>query len=546
MKTILAIAANPDGTSRLRLDEEIREIRELLREKATYRGEFDLEQRLAARWEDVHRAILNIKPRIVHFCGHGTGEAGLLLERDCGQQFVMSTDVLSDLFKTQQVSNTVECVVLNACYSAAQAKTIAQHINYVIGMNRAIPDKDAIAYAKGFYLALGEGLSIPDAHEQALVSMKAEKSGNGLRRDAELPTETETDNALIPEIYIKEKLTSFPDPFGKLEGEKLKEGFNALSDLLSNPKVYEAVVVYRSDFKMVYNRVQLLSYYKQLHDLLQEVETQCYLPIFRFKQKFMADEEMLKMLRPYEENLQSNITKARNIAQKSPEEVDEEPDWIEDLENVRNRLEMGIDSLSKHDINQALHSLSHILATEPVRLNVALISMAKTLRLNELIKNLTIIKDKIIVGNLDQSESISKFEKGILSLSMIGDQLDDLAKEHDSWQRLNDNLRAFVNSLDSNMLPEEELSRLHDLQEKVGRLCKDRSGSEIIRVEKRQRSLKDALALNDPEKAKSEFYSYYAAALDVFVQVDLALLRLCEKLRQEIPIALAPVMEKLS
>lgn len=41
----------------------------------------------------------------------------------------------------------IRCVVLNGCYSEVQARAIAQHIPYVIGMNKAIRDKAAIALA---------------------------------------------------------------------------------------------------------------------------------------------------------------------------------------------------------------------------------------------------------------------------------------------------------------------------------------------------------------------------------------------------------------
>ena len=548
MKKILAIAANPDGTSRLRLDREIRDIRSFL-QQANYSGEFCFEDRTAARWEDLHRAILDVKPRIVHFCGHGTGEAGLLLERDCGQQFVMSTDVLSALFKTQQVSNTVECVVLNACYSAVQAKTIAQHINYVIGMNKAIPDEDAIAYAKGFYLGLSTGASIPDAHEQGLVSMKAEWSGNGFSRDVELPTEAETDNALGPELYIKEKLTSFPNPCGKPENEKLKEGFDALSNLLANPKAYEAAIVFRADFKTVYSQVNLLSYYKQLHDLLQEVETTCYWPMIRhklrYKQEFMVDEDSLEIISQYEMNLQSSITKICNVVEKRPEEIDEQPSWLRKLKDFQNKLETAIELFSDHEANHFLRRLGSILSNESTSLNANITSIAKALRLRDLINGLSVIRDKIVDEGIDESDSISKFEAGILSLSRVSECLGALVKEHDSWQRVDADLRVLGNRFVAESLIEEALYDLPDLQERVERLCQYKSGSEISRLEKCSQSLHNALALNQPTKVRSSFYRYHAAALDVFVQVDLDLLYRCKELR-EIRTALAPVMEKLS
>jgi len=55
----------------------------------------------------------------------------------------VSTESLAKLFKLFQ--ENVECVLLNACYSEAQAAAIHQHIDCVIGMNQAIGDKAAIA-----------------------------------------------------------------------------------------------------------------------------------------------------------------------------------------------------------------------------------------------------------------------------------------------------------------------------------------------------------------------------------------------------------------
>ncbi len=67
---ILILSANPKDTSRLRLDEEVREIEEgLLRSK--HRDRFQIQARLAVRMIDIRRALLDYEPKIVHFSGHG-------------------------------------------------------------------------------------------------------------------------------------------------------------------------------------------------------------------------------------------------------------------------------------------------------------------------------------------------------------------------------------------------------------------------------------------------------------------------------------------
>src|SRR5207244_12574514 len=93
------------------------------------------------------------KPAYVHFCGHGTGRTGIVLE---GQ--LVDADALAGLFGL--FSAKIKCVVLNACYSTVQAQAIAKHIDFVIGMNKAIGDSAAIEFAAAFYDALGAGESI--------------------------------------------------------------------------------------------------------------------------------------------------------------------------------------------------------------------------------------------------------------------------------------------------------------------------------------------------------------------------------------------------
>lgn len=65
---ILILAANPKGTSQLRLDEELREIEQGL-QRARQREQFQIKSALGVRSRDIHRSILDFKPNIVHFSG---------------------------------------------------------------------------------------------------------------------------------------------------------------------------------------------------------------------------------------------------------------------------------------------------------------------------------------------------------------------------------------------------------------------------------------------------------------------------------------------
>ncbi|HHP7243818.1 MAG TPA: SAVED domain-containing protein, partial [Elainellaceae cyanobacterium] len=164
-KKILIIAANPEAEKygRLSLDKEIREIRDVLR-SAQQRNQFELAfPQVAATYQDLQTSILNENPQIVHICGHGTGEKGLMVSDQAGRAKLVDAEALSRLFKL--FADYVECIVLNACYSSEQAEAICQHIEYVIGMKQPIGDRSAREFAFGFYSALGNGRSYEFAYD---------------------------------------------------------------------------------------------------------------------------------------------------------------------------------------------------------------------------------------------------------------------------------------------------------------------------------------------------------------------------------------------
>ena len=77
----------------------------------------------------------------------------------------VSVKALSNLFSS--LRQNTRFVVLNACYSEVQAQAIAEHIEWVIGMSKAIDDSSAIDFAGSFYQALGYGYSVRCAFDLA-------------------------------------------------------------------------------------------------------------------------------------------------------------------------------------------------------------------------------------------------------------------------------------------------------------------------------------------------------------------------------------------
>jgi hypothetical protein len=137
---------------------------------AKQRDKFVLESRESVRPSDITQAIYDVEPHIVHFSGHGTSDGCLCFEDILGKTKPIGTEALADLFEME--AERIKCVLLNACYSEDQAKIIAQHIPYVVGMNRGIGDQAAIAFAVGFYKALGANRSMEQAYRAGCVEIR--------------------------------------------------------------------------------------------------------------------------------------------------------------------------------------------------------------------------------------------------------------------------------------------------------------------------------------------------------------------------------------
>lgn len=161
MKTILIVTAEPKRADPLRLNKEISLIQSVFEHKNdSYKVVF----KPAATPQTLHDAMVETKPWIVHFSGHGSGEPGLIFEDELGQAKPIGADALADLF--QSFETFVECLILNACFSSDQAKGISKHINYVVGMGQEIRDSAALDFSSGFYTAIAGGFSIENSFQQ--------------------------------------------------------------------------------------------------------------------------------------------------------------------------------------------------------------------------------------------------------------------------------------------------------------------------------------------------------------------------------------------
>ena len=198
---ILFVSANPSGTAALGLDEEFRDINRIIR-AAEFRDALELIPVVAARPEDIIDALLQHKPQVVHFSGHGSEDRGLYLIDDRGRPAPVGRDSLVDLVSL--LKDEIRVVVLNACHSHELSRAVVGVIECAIGMEAAIRDEHAIKFSSAFYQALAYGRSVLVAFGLGKVAIGLADSSGGKRdlRPATGGVEAPADDH-IPQLFYR-------------------------------------------------------------------------------------------------------------------------------------------------------------------------------------------------------------------------------------------------------------------------------------------------------------------------------------------------------
>ena len=262
-KKILILSSNPRND--LKLKREIKDLKNIIK-RSQNQSQFEMEFELEVRPEELQNLFLEQEPRIVHFCGHGTGEQGLVLQNQAGREQNVSTDALSNLFEL--FDRQVECVLLNACYSEIQASAIVRHINYVIGMSHEIRDDAAIAFATGFYRALSWGKSIEESYKfgRNAIQIQIERTNTSRSRSSRnahrLHESAIASEHLKPVLKKKSPLTLFPETVTSTDLTNLTSSTN----LNDEPDSFMQSDLTAEQIEMLKEAIKKEAKYKQYRD----------------------------------------------------------------------------------------------------------------------------------------------------------------------------------------------------------------------------------------------------------------------------------------
>jgi hypothetical protein len=306
------------------------------------------------------------------------------------------------------------------------------------------------------------------------------------------------------------------------------KGLNVLIELIQAPAVRTAVITFQADFQATSEQINILTNYKHLHDLFQELEY-LYDIMDHDQRRLPNDDTAWESLMRNEPELQDKIDELLDVAKHAPFATDEAR-WMEQLTQTQNELRAAVEDCNLAQLKAAHQHLHRVLDRQPSRINRSLVVAARNLRLNALAKAMTTVCDSLLDSDLNL-EAVRQFEAGVNALDRLDGTLAGLVRDHNGWQEIDDELRR----VEANLVG--DISELEaawpDLQNMGNKLYGESITDDwAISLRKTSTDLENTLADKVLVKVKQSFRRYRSQTGRRFRRVDNELLKLCQDLQK--------------
>lgn len=308
--------------------------------------------------------------------------------------------------------------------------------------------------------------------------------------------------------------------------ETAARGLETLEQLMRSADVREAVAGFEADFRAAARQIEVLAFYKDLHDLLHTLQFQCYRGISQEAKRFPGDDTSREILADHELTLDGLLRRLDEVAERRID-TDVPVAWIPELHEAHTEFQGAIAESSSKRLTRAIWLMDRVLAVQPSQINTRLNAAARALRLTRLVSALTLLRDRFQASRLEPAK-VQAFADSISSLTELQASVTALVTEHDRWQALDLDLRRIQQNLKSDVM-ELELS-WERVAIMLAPLCAAdepwaasmRATSEIVAA---------SIVAHDEGKERQAFHRLYAQCADRFYRVDTTLKRVCESLR---------------
>ncbi len=526
---ILVVVATPADLPRLDSDQEWRVLQDAMRHLIKT-GAVTLERLDMASLAELQARLRTRPYHVMHFIGHGafmegSGQGALMFCRpDGGAVAVTARDlalVVGDI-------PSLRLVVLNGCqgsrvsridpFSGIAQALVRQGIPAALAMHSAISDQTAITLTREFYSALTSGQPVDAALAEARKAIATQL--HSLEWGAPRLVMHTADGRLW-EIHAARSSKDV------LAVQAVDNGLSILVELVRRPDFRAKLATLQTDFEAAGSQIDLLTNYKDLHDLLHNLQYLCYSGLVQEAQRFPADPLAEDILLDHELTLAGLIDGLVEVALR-PTMPASETDWIQELIEAHALLRQAIDTHTTEPLRRATWLIKRVLDLHPTRINERLNAAARALRLAAIEQAMASIRKDLRQAKLPPKK-VRRFENGVTALGDLGDHLVRLVEDHDRWQAVDLELRRIETAMNHDL--GEIRSSWPELRAKVDPLCQQSGAAWAERIRRDARDMDLALTSANPTHIRQCFLRYRRRVGNRFYQVDADLKSLCHELR---------------
>lgn len=307
--------------------------------------------------------------------------------------------------------------------------------------------------------------------------------------------------------------------------QSVYNGIDAIIKMLPLPAVRDAAVKFRIVFEQACRQIQVVNFYKKLHDEFQDLE----ILLNRLEDDHRQLERMVVdwgELTIFDE-FQEKIEDLHHLVAQTSSGVENER-WAQQLDAATKMLRSAVLQEDSRQVETVIKHVYRVLNREPTRINARLVGAAEELLFTELTTAL-----KEVHANLNQTRfdfvATRDIEQSIHALTTLSTTLQHSVRNHQQWQHIDDELRRVEANLSID-ITELELA-WPDLQLMTVSAYGNSSAEWALTLTRMWLDLEHTLMHKIVDKIRPQFRKYRRKASRRFRQVDDELLGLCNELQ---------------
>lgn len=309
-----------------------------------------------------------------------------------------------------------------------------------------------------------------------------------------------------------------------------------------------AIAVARANVYDLRRRVAVLVEYKEVHDLLQQLEVShrvLYTAVFEQDEPLVAEQIQWRKLAASRVSMQTALLKLCDYVEITSFAAD--ADWNVDLRQASTEVQEACEQRNAGRLADALDVIDQVIGRETSRFNDRLIGAVDALRMTEWVHTLEQISREMPTWpgmNEGPANRFESFAGDVNQLSALAQTLQALRNQHDEWQQVDNVLRSEQPQVVRNVGRFKQRWQ-RSLGQRVRGLSSDTEADWARHLLVKTSALETSLAKAVAADIADAFYECRSIVSTRFTQIDFQLRGLC-RILMEASIPIGTLLEQFS